>query len=416
MNLLRRFIRSLTAKILLGVFGTAAFVYVLMFTPWGNRATQPLLEKALSSGLSTPIHVREFSLTHKHFHLIFQDSFGNTLSTQGGFSLLTLRLYAHYRLECLDEKGINFLESPFNTTGALSGGIASLIIQGDASLFEGKVTYKTELRRFHLSSLESKIDKIAYMPLMHFLDYPSDTKSYISGDIELKGLDRNAVFGNISLVSKTDTFTPTKIVKSDDNDSFELRTLFTDDSGEVSPFTLNVDLNADIEHAGILEQFVGISLSGPLKAKGNLSGDEKRLVLKTFSDIAQSDSKFTVTLDDFELSSLILDVKNSNIQECFKLFGLPAPIHGLFSAYAEFNATQGVAYVAISKATTQPKIMKQHYQITQTPLRFDATIDANITEKGVHYRGALRSNLVRLEIDKTTGHDQMLRELLKTLR
>lgn len=414
MKYIRHFHQTILGKILLSLLGLSMAIAFVLFSSWGNRLIAPTVEKSLTSALSTPITIQEFTLTYNRFHLLFQDLRGNTFSTQGGFSLLTLRMYAHYRLECFQNGGLNPLLSPLKTEGSLSGGISSFTIRGNGTLFGGDILYKIELHRFHLSTLDLKVTKIAYEPLMHFLRYPSKTDTTITGKVALRGFDRRDIDGDISLSAQTNQLTSTPI-SEDTNESFNLKSLLADKYGEVKSFNINVEINALLEHAGILEPFVGIPLAGELNLKGTLKGDEKLLKLKATSDVAQSETKFTVVIPNLEPSRVIFDLAHGDAEQTFELFTLPSPISGQLSAYAELNATDGEFHAIILKGTTIPKVLQQHYQITQPLIHFDADITANISEKGVHYRGRFKSDLVRMEIDNTTTHDQMLRELLKTL-
>lgn len=414
MNMLHRFRQTKTAKALLAFLVFIVLMGLVLFTPWGNRLLSPIIENALSSGFSTSMRVREFSLTPKRFHLMAQDEYGNTLSTQGGLSLLTLRLYAHYRLECLVSKGMNPIAAAFKTDGAISGGIAAMNIRGNAHIVGGKIYYESELHRFRLSSVELTFDSLDYQALMHLLEYPSDTDTTLSGTVELKGFDRRAITGNIHLATLTKHFTPTPIAE-DDNRSFSLRDLLADEFGRVKAFTTDITVDASLEHAGVLEQFVGVPLAGELSFQGELEGNEKLLKLKATSDVAQSDTKLTLIIPDLEPSSIAFDLRNGDVEQTFKLFDLPSPIRGKMTAYAELNATQGACDLTITHAFTLPNILKNHYHLTQPPIRFNADLTVDMDKKGVHYRVAFTSDLARMALDGTTTHDQMLRELLSTL-
>ena len=416
MKRIRNFHRTTIGIILLSFLGFIMAVALALFTPWGNRVLEPFLEDSLSSALDTPINIEEFSLTHNRFHLLFQDGYGNTVSTQGGFSALTLRMYAHYRIECFVQGGLNPLTSPLKTEGSLSGGISSFNIRGNAALFGGNILYKIELHRFHLATLDLTMDQIAYEPVLHYLDYPSATDTLLSGTIILKGVDRRDITGAIHLVTLTKRFEHLPIQSKDDNSSFDLRTLFADQFGRIKPFNIQVALNASLEHAGVLEQFVGIPLAGPFKAEGTLEGDETLLKLKVSSDVAHSETKLSILIPDLEPSSITFDLRNADAEQAFKLFALSAPFSGTLSAYTELNTTSGRLYTYIHNGTTIPSVLKEHYQITQPLIHFNAEVNADLSEKGVHYRASFKSDLNRMEIDNTTTHDQMLSELLKTLR
>ncbi|MDD5051846.1 MAG: hypothetical protein PHO27_03815 [Sulfuricurvum sp.] len=403
-----------SGKIILTLLGIVFLFYLVLFTPWGNRLMTPLLEKSLSSTFATPISVQEFSLRHNRFHLIAQDSLGNTLSTQGGFSLLTLRLYAHYRLECFQKGGMNPITVSFKTNGALSGGIAAFNIHGNMDIFGGNVLYQIELHRFHLAQIQLQLANIAYEPILHILDYPSNTNTILTGAVTLKGFDLRDVEGDIHISSETRRFVPTPIME-DDNTSFDLKALLADKYGRVKPFHTNITIEASLAHAGILEQFIGLHVGGGLKLNASLRGNEKLLYLETRTGVANSDTSLTLTMDDLELSSVKFSLKHADLEPTFVLFALPAPIAGITDAYGEFNSTGGKLDLSITKGMTIPSTLLKEYNITQPLIRFNALLKADIGKKGIHYHGSFKSNLSRLNIDNTTTHEQMLSELLKNL-
>lgn len=414
MKRIRTLHRTRYGKFVLTFLGTFIALYLLLFTLWGNRFFTPVIERSLNSALNTPITVQEFVLTRNRFHLLFQDQLGNTVSTQGGFSLLTLRMYAHYRIEGFQQGGFNPISKPFKTEGSLNGGIASFNIYGNATVFNGHLIYKMELHRFSLSSIDLQMRNIAYMQLMELLHYPSNTDTTMNGDIVLNGFDRREVGGYIHLDTQTKRFIPTPILE-DSNDSITLKSLLADPNGRVKPFHVDVDLNLSLAHAGILEQFVGIGLGGKLQAHGNLKGDEKHLRLNATSNVARSDATLFIEIPNLEPSSIVFDLKHADAEQTFALFALPSPIKGELNAYAELNTTQGKLQINVTKGATVPEVFKEHYHITQPLIRFDAAINADMSKKGVHYRAMFKSDLNRMEIDNTTTHDQMLHDLLRIL-
>ena len=414
MKHVRNFHRTLIGKIFLSFLGVLIALYLLLFTPFGNRLMIPLIKKSLSSALDTPIAVQEFALTRERFHLIFQDHLGNTVSSQGGISLLTLRMYAHYRIEGLQYGGFNPISNPFKTEGSLSGGIASFSVHGNGTILDGNIIYKLELHRFSLATLDIELNKIAYAPLMELLHYPSNTDTVISGNISLNGFDRRDVGGKIDLTAHTKRFLPTPITE-DSNESVTFKSLLADSNGQVKPFHVDVALNLSLDHAGILEQFVGVPLGGRVNAKATIKGDQKHLRLNAASDVARSDTTLLIEIPNLEPSSIVFDLKHANAEETFELFALPSPIKGNLSAYADLNTTEGKLQISVIEGSTIPSVLKQHYQITQPFMRFNAEVNADLSSKEVHYRGIFKSDLGRMEIDNTTTHDQMIHDLLKTI-
>ncbi len=415
MNKLYTFHRTVPGKILLSFLGIILLSGFILFTPLGNRFMKPIVEKSLSLTIDTPISLETFSLSHNRFQLLFHDEIGNAFSAQGGFSLLTLRMYAHYRLSCIDKGGINPLVSPFKTEGSLSGGIAALTIHGNGNMFGGDLLYKMEFHRFRLASLNLQGDQIDYASLMRLLRYPCDTDTLITGVVNLKGLDQRNVEGSILLSSRTGRFSHTPILE-DSNSTVTLKSLLTEPNGDVRAFNVNITLEASLAHAGILEQFIGVELSGPIRLSATLKGDQKRLRLKSYTDVAQSDASVTVDIIDLEPLRIGFDFKHADIERTFELFNHKAPIAGEGEFYGELNTSGGTINAVIADASTVPAVFLQEYSLTQPKLRFGAEIHAELAKEGVHYTARFNSDLSRMEIDNTTTHDQMLRELLQTLR
>lgn len=402
-------------KALLGVAAFFLVMGLLLFTPWGNRLFTPLIEKLLVSQLSTGVAVDRFTLRHDRFELTFHDPHRNTVSLQGGFSLLTLRMYAHYRLLAPGPGGFNPLQIPFTAQGALSGGFGLFTVRGNAHLLGGAVLYRIQLRRFKFADLQLALSDIAYEPLMHRLDYPSSTDTRLFGTINLNGFDRRDISGTVELSSKTGRFTPTDIVE--ENEPFDFRSLLADEHGRVKPFDLNVTAAVSLEHAGILEQFAGFPLGGAIDANATLEGDNHLLRGTLRTSLARSDTTLRVTIPELDPTQVSLTAAHADLSGLFRLFALTPPLTGRCDASGEINGSKALLNLRLVDARTVPSVLKKEYRITQPPIRFTATISADISrDEGARYRGSFDSDLGRLEFDRNTTHEQMLRDLLHSLR
>jgi hypothetical protein len=415
MRYLRTFRSSTTFQIFLIFFSLIGIVYQLLFSPWGNRLLSPVVESILSTAFSTPLSVDEFSLTHNQFDLLLRDRTGNTVSTQGGFSLMTLRMYAHYRIDYPEKGGINTLGIPLKSDGSLSGGIAAFDIHGRAFLLNGDVVYRVQLHRFKLASLYAELHRISYERMLHLFEYPSSTDTLLSGVVDLKGFDRRSLRGFIRLDTKTGRFTPTEILPKDD-EPFDLRSLLADKYGRVKAFDVNVSLQASMDHAGILEQFAGIHLASPASLDATLTGDRDRLTLHAASTLARSETALTLLITELEPEKIDLLVKHADLPQLFALFALPSPLRGNADVQGAFTPQKGELSIAVNHGTTLPDVLKREYGITQPPVRFDARLSADLSDAGVRYRGSFASDLQRIEFADSVPHDEMLRELLKTIR
>jgi hypothetical protein len=297
----------------------------------------------------------------------------------------------------------------------LRGGFGAFDIQGEAQLFGGKAQYGFELRRLRLANLRLTFSGIAYETLMHELDYPSQTDTRVSGKIELSGLERRDVAGTVELVTRTGRFTPTPI-KEEENESSDWRSLLADKDGTIRAFDVNLTVSASIDHAGIFEQFAGLPLSGPLEAHGSLQGNDRTLYMVLRSSVARSDTALSVRIPNLNPTDITVSMHHADVGDLFRLFCLTPPVLGTGYLNAHLNGKETTLDLRLKQARTVPSVLKHEYNITQPPIAFDAEVAADLKPLSAHYRGSFHSDLGRMEIDRNTTHDQMLRELLSSIR
>ncbi|MDP3266378.1 MAG: hypothetical protein Q8M39_06090 [Sulfuricurvum sp.] len=400
-------------KITLSALGLAGILYLLLFTSLGNTAFKPLLEKKLTTVFNTPLSVDTFVLTHDALTIQFHDSSKNTVKVQGQFSLITLNLHALYFAKMLQNGGLNTFGLPLKTSGSLNGGYGLMMMQGSVNLFDGDLFYRVQLNRFHSSDLHLSIKNIDYRSLMQWLEYPHNSSTVLTGEVDLHGINRRDIQGDVTLRTHTQNFSPSKLI--DDNTSFDFLSMFTDDQGMIQPFHLNLTLNASVDELGILEQFAMLPLRGNANLTAALQGDQDRLVLDAQSNVAKSSSHARLHWKRLRPSYLYLNTDHADASALFHLFSLPAPIEGKVHLNAESTITKTTANISLSNGLTHPDILKSDYHLTQPQTRFTANISAQAIPKAIHYQGVLKSDLARIEIDNTTTHEGMLRDLLKAI-
>lgn len=355
-------------KISLAVFILVAVLYLILFTPVGNRQIQPLVERKLSVLLQTPVNIDNFSLTHNKLNLDFHDTHQNAFHLQGKFSLITLTLHAVYQADLSHSNALNL---PLKTSGVLNGGYRTMNAQGSVNIFEGSINYRTKLSNFHPSDLYVSLNHIDYQSLMTWLEYPHRSSTFLNGEIDLHGLHRRDVEGDVTLRTHTKYFYPSEIV--DDNSSFDFFSLFADDQGLIQPFHLNLTLNASINELGILEQFAILPLRGSANLKTTVQGDQERLVLDARTDIAKSATHARVHWKKLRPFYFYTDVKHADADALYYLISKKSPTRGSISLNAESLST------------------------------------------AIHYRGSFTSKVTHLNFDNTTTHERMLQDLLKVI-
>ncbi|MDP2078804.1 MAG: hypothetical protein Q8J85_12225 [Sulfuricurvum sp.] len=400
-------------KITLAALGLGAILYLLLFTSLGNNTFKPLIEKKLTDVFNTPITIDTFSLTHNALTIQFHDSSKNTVKIQGQFSLITLNFHALYHTKIVHNGGINTFGIPLKTSGSLNGGYGLMLMQGSANLFDGEVLYRAQFKRLHPSDMHISIKNIDYQSLMQWLEYPHQSSTVLTGEIDLHGIERRDIQGEVTLLTRTQNFSPSELL--DDNSSFDFLSLFTDDQGKIQPFHLNLTLDASVDELGILEQFAMLPLRGSANLNTTIQGDQDRLVLDAKSNLARSSSHARIHWKRLRPSYVYVDMKHADAAALFWLFSFPSPIEGEVNLNAESTITKTTANLSISNGLTHPDILKRQYQLTQPKTRFTATISAQALPKKVHYQGSFKSDLARTDIDNTTTHEGMLRDLLKAI-
>jgi hypothetical protein len=309
--------------------------------------------------------------------------------------------------------GINTFGIPLKTSGSLNGGYGLMLMQGSANLFDGEVLYRAQFKRLHPSDMHISIKNIDYQSLMQWLEYPHQSSTVLTGEIDLHGIERRDIQGEVTLLTRTQNFSPSELL--DDNSSFDFLSLFTDDQGKIQPFHLNLTLDASVDELGILEQFAMLPLRGSGNLDATIQGDQERLVLDAKSNIAYSTSHARVHWKKLRPSYLYVDIKNADAATLFHLFSQPSPIEGKVHLNAESTITKTAVKLSVTNGLTHPDILKRDYHLTQPKTRFTANISAQALPKVIHYQGSFKSDLAQIHIDDTTTHESMLRDLLKAI-
>lgn len=400
-------------KILLSTLLLVAILYLLLFTQLGNTLTKPFVAKKLNSILQTPVTIDNFSLDHTALALDFHDSLKNTVHIRGKFSLITLTLQAFYQADLSHIGGMNSFNLPIKTSGVMSGRYTTMHIKGSVNIFEGNIQYRTQLSRFHLRDLHISLQNLNYQNLMQWLQYPHHSSTVLNGELDLHGLDRRNVKGDITLHAQTKDFLASKLL--DDNSSFDFLSLFTDDEDKIQPFHLNLTLKTSVDELGILEQFAMMPLRGRAKLTASLQGDQDRLVLDAHSTLAKSSTHARIHWKRLRPSYAYLNMDHADAATLFHLFSQSSPLEGSVSLVAESTIAKTTAKLTVRNGITLPHIFKSVYHLTQPKSRFNTLLVADITPKSIHYRGTFASDLVRLNIDNTTTHESMVRDLLKAI-
>ncbi|WP_428026932.1 hypothetical protein [Arcobacter sp.] len=96
-------------------------------------------------------------------------------------------------------------------------------------------------------------------------------------------------------------------------------------AGDLSIFSKTIDIKYDINIKDLskLERFTNQKLNGSFSTNGSLKGDSTLAKLQGISNIFKSDTKYDISLTDFEPSNILLDIKSAKIDEILHLINKP---------------------------------------------------------------------------------------------
>lgn len=385
--------------------------YTLLFTAWGNRQCTPFIEDQLSQALDTNVTITTFSLDLERFELAFHDATHLNVQTSGSYQFIPPSMDARYSVKSSSDSSL----IPIDINGKIHGGYSRLQLIGNAKLFGGKTSYNAVLHYGSVSSLHLILEQIGYQNLMDLLEYPHNSDTLLSGNININGIDTRMFSVSGKLKATTHHFTPSPIM-DEDNESFNFWELLADENGKITPFHLDAKVEATLDELGILEQFVSYPLRSPISATLTVAGSEHALrgILKGEAAKGKLDSEFH--LHTLKPNYFHVEAKQIDVGSLFSMLSLPHPVEGTLggSLSSDFNTT--TLKVSVNKGKTNPSILKKYYHITQPFIHFNSNLSMKITPTSTYTTGQFKSDLDNLQFEDSPTHDAMLRELLRQMK
>ena len=173
--------------------------------------------------------------------------------------------------------------------------------------------------------------------------------------------------------------------------------------GEYSPFSqaLNLKYKVDLKELKTLKPLTSMELQDSFMTEGTIKGDSTLLDVKGSSDVAKSNTNYSVTLKEFNPSKIIAKVENLD---------LPALLHMLqqkeyasakvnldlnFNSIAAHNLDGDVLLVT-NDGKLNTAVMKKDFNITIPKTDFSMNLDAKLKGDDIDYKYTLLSNLAKI--------------------
>lgn len=197
-------------------------------------------------------------------------------------------------------------------------------------------------------------------------------------------------------------------------DSLDFHAIINDNSnitinGNLSAWNKWLDLKYDIKinDLSTLNNLTNQNLNGALSTNGIFKGDSKSAIIEGFSNLANSETKYSLTLVDFKVKDIFLESKNAKIDELLNFVNKPHYLKGNLTLNANIknideNNLDGKLIANISKGQLENDVINKEFNQTLTSkINFDGDIDASFLGKNGEIKTNILTSVGNLFLDKT---------------
>ncbi len=345
----------------------AGGVYFVAFTAKGNSIVQPMVQEKINASSDLNAKISTFVLRMSEFEIFIELDADNTIYAKGTYNLFSQSFDAIYniklkKLENLEKLTKKPLKGPFNTDGTAQGDLSFMEIDGVSDIALSQTSYHVELTDLNPTSIIANIKNADLVTLLELVGEKPYAKAKLDIDVNFKNITPHELDGDILLVTKNGKLNTALMnkeldlnipktnftmkldakLKGDDVDyTYTLKSTLAKitSNGIVTPqpLKLNLKYNIDVKELAILQPITKADIRGPLNLHGTVKGNKELLTINGMSDVAASDTVFSVILKDFKASSLEATIKNLQVQKALYMAKQPHYADGLFDLNAKIS-------------------------------------------------------------------------------
>ena len=180
-------------------------------------------------------------------------------------------------------------------------------------------------------------------------------------------------------------------------------------NGALSIWDRWVDLKYDIKinDLSILNNLVNQNLKSELFTNGVFKGDYQSAIIQGFSNIANSETKYNLVLEDFKIKDIFLELKNAKIDEFLNFMNKPHYLNGDLTINANIrnidnNNLDGKLIANISKGQLENDVINKEFNQTfSSKINIDGDIEALFLGKNAEIKTQLLTSIGNLFLEKT---------------
>lgn len=339
---------------------------ILLFTPFGNKILKPQIQNQIDKYSPIPLTLDTFSIGFGNFNIVLNSHDNINITSNGTFSLLSQNIDISLNIllkNPLADSASSDTPKEFLIENIIKGKITDFEIHTMSSSLNGDFRIDTNIIDFKPLKIIANIKNIQVEAILALLG----KKQYAKGNIDVIANivgDNNMKFNGQALAKVSNGEIVPKLVKEDfgiaiPDNSFILN-LFANFDGEnvihklellsnvgnihsdgsTAIGTLNTNSTYDVNISDIspLTPIVGIPIRGEFNTSGKLVGGSKWINFDGKSDIANSDTTYSISLEQYvKPKDLVLKIKNLKIEKLLYMLVQPIYVDGLLNANAKLN-------------------------------------------------------------------------------
>ena len=179
-------------------------------------------------------------------------------------------------------------------------------------------------------------------------------------------------------------------------------------SGNLELFKRVVDLKYDlkINDLSTLKNVINQDLTGSFVTSGFFKGNSKEATIDGISNIASSDTKYSINLVDFKIRDIQFGMKDGKIEELLTLANIPPIARGTLVVNADIKNIDiqnldGVIFLNILKAQIDNDVLNEKYnQTILSPINFQGDLNAQLIGKKAEIKSNITSSIAEVLLEK----------------
>ncbi|WP_151899840.1 hypothetical protein [Sulfurimonas hydrogeniphila] len=420
----------------IGVVGIFIFVYVILFTGFGNSLIKPAIESKIREETKLDSKLKVFSLSMSDFQIILQLNENNTIKAAGTYSILSKSFDIQYsvdlgELATLQPLTVMQLQDAFFTEGRVQGNDKLFTVLGKSDVAKSKTDYKIVMTDFIPTAIIAKVARADLASLLHMINQKPYASAQVNLNVNFTNITPHQLDGDILLVTKNGklnasvmkkdfniTIPPTAFAMNLDaklkGDAIDYRYNLNSNlakitsQGNIVPAPLHVKAKyaLHVKELAVLKAITSADIRGKLNLNGTVVGNKEEMILKGKSDLAASNTAFTATLHDFAPKSIEADIKGLKLQKLLYMLKQPHYADALFTMHVNISNAdpknlQGVVTSQITKGLADTRYITQAYKFksmmprTKFHAATQTVLSKNIIDTKLNFSSTLANFVIK---------------------